>query len=106
VVPWRRLFIEWVVIGAVVVVISLVVTKNRSLSSYLTVLFGGLVYVGFGAVLAKFGYARKTLAQMRTEAAAAPPRRSGSTSSSSASKPAPTRRTSTGPSQRPTKKKR
>jgi amino acid permease len=105
VVPWRRLFIEWVVIGAVVVVISLVVTKNRSLSSYLTVLFGGLVYVGFGAVLAKFGYARKTLAQMRTEAAA-PARSSGGTSSSSASKPAPTRRTSTGPSQRPTKKKR
>jgi hypothetical protein len=107
-VPWRRLLIEWLFIAIVVATVSLLVTHNRNLGSYLTIALGGVIYVGFGALLAKLGYVRKTLTQMRAEAAAAPPRTVGRSPSSSVtrSKPAPTGRTSTGPSQHPTKKKR
>ncbi|MBK8333204.1 MAG: hypothetical protein IPL07_12670 [Acidimicrobiaceae bacterium] len=70
-VAWKRLCIEWAVIGTVVAVVSLVATDNRNAGSYLTILLGGFVYVAFGAVLAKFGYQRKTLKQIRAEAAAA-----------------------------------
>jgi hypothetical protein len=56
------------------------------------------LYLGFGAVLAKFGYQRKTFRDLRNETRArqAPP---PSTTTNSRSRPAPTRRTSTGPSQ-------
>jgi hypothetical protein len=93
-VPWKRLAKEWLVIGVVVAIISLVVAENRSVASYLTILLGGVVYVGFGALLAKFGYQRKTLRQLRAEAAAQPPRVVGRTSTpSTRTKPAPTSRT-------------
>jgi hypothetical protein len=107
-VPWRRLLVEWLIIALVVAVVSLLVTHNRNLGSYLTIVFGGAIYVGFGALLAKLGYSRKTLSHLRAEAAAAPPRTVGRSpnTSVSRSKPAPTKRTSTGPSQHPTKKKR
>jgi hypothetical protein len=107
-VPWRRLAVEWMFIAVVVAVISLLVSHNRNVGSYLTILFGGVIYVGFGAILAKLGYVRKTLRQMRAETAAATARPTSSTSSTSSARPrpAPTKRTSTGPSQRPTKKKR
>jgi hypothetical protein len=94
-VAWKRLFIEWLVIGAVVIVVSLIATDNPKPQAYITILLGGLVYVGLGAVLAKFGYQRKTLKQIRAEAAAAPPRQVGRTPvPSGRPRPAPTSRTS------------
>jgi hypothetical protein len=106
-VPWKRLFIEWAVIGVVVGIGALLFTKNTTASSYLSILFGGVVYVGFGALLAKLGYQRKTLKQMRAEAAAAPPRQVGRTAAPAARpKPAPTSRTSTGPGKSSQKKRR
>ncbi len=108
-VPWKRLLIEWAVISVVVILISVTVTKNTKPESFIAILLAGGVYLGFGAILAKMGYARKTLKQMRTEAAAAPPRKAGTGTGSGSStrpKPAPTSRTSTGPSNRPQKKKR
>jgi hypothetical protein len=105
-VPWKRLTIEWVVIGVVVALVSLLVTDNRSAASYLTILMGGLVYVVLGAVLAKFGYQRKTLKQIRAEAAAAPPRQVGrSAPPRGTSRPAPTSRTGGAP-RRPQQKRR
>lgn len=105
-VPWKRLTIEWVVIGVVVALVSLIVTDNRSAASYLTILMGGLVYVVLGAVLAKFGYQRKTLKQIRAEAAAVPPRQVGrSAPPRGTSRPAPTSRTG-GASRRPQQKRR
>ena len=96
-VPWKRFIREWVVIGGVVAVVSLVATDNRDASSYITIALGGLIYVGFGALLAKFGYQRKTLRQIRAEAAAQPPRVVGRNSTPSTAtarpKPAPTSRT-------------
>lgn len=106
-VAWKRLCTEWLVIGAVVAVVSLVATDNQNAGSYLAILLGGVVYVGLGAVLAKFGYQRKTLKQIRAEAAAAPPRQVGRAQAPTAKpKPAPTSRTSTGPSKAPPKRKR
>lgn len=102
-VPWKRLMVQWVVIGILVAFVSFAFTDNRDAGSYLSIFLAGFVYVGLGAVLAKFGYTQKSLQQIRAEAAAAPPRTVGATSRA---KPAPTKRTSTGPSQQPRKKKR
>lgn len=105
--PWRRLLVEWLFIAVVVASVSLVVSHNRDLGSYITILLGGVVYVGFGAGLAKLGYNRKTLRQLRAETAARPPTRStASAAAPGRPKPAPTKRTSTGPTQRPAKKHR
>ena len=104
-VPWKRLTIAWVVIGLIVAAVSWFGTDNHRAESYISILLAGFVYLGVGAVLAKFGYARKSLKQIRTETAA---RQAVSSTASTAvrGRPAPTRRTSTGPSNRPKKKKR
>ena len=105
-VAWKRLFLEWLVIGTVVGLVSFIAADNRELGSYLAILLGGVVYVLLGAVLAKFGYQRKTLKQIRAEAAAAPVRQVGRSSEPSARpKPAPTSRTSTGPRNAPPKRR-
>jgi hypothetical protein len=107
VVPWRRLVREWVVyavFAAVVVSIYFVATDRKLEIGWLAgLLSSGPMYVAFGAILAKFGYQRKTLKQLKEErpvAAAARSSRSGSTTAPPArARPAPTKRTSTGPSQ-------
>ncbi|MDO8362013.1 MAG: hypothetical protein Q7V88_03885 [Actinomycetota bacterium] len=103
-VPWKRLSIEWLVIGVGIGIVSLAFTNNRDVPSFIAmVVLGGLVYFTLGFVLAKFGYARKSLRQMRAEAAAAPPRQVGRSAPTARQRPAPTKRTSTGPSQKPRK---
>ena len=106
-VPWRRLVREWlvyVVFAAVVIVIYFLATdKKIQIGLFAGLLSSGPMYVAFGAVLAKFGYQRKTLKQLKQErpvAAAARSSRSSSTTTPPArARPAPTKRTSTGPSQ-------
>ena len=111
-VPWKRLSIEWAVVATIVAVVSFSATDNRKFSSYVALVLGGVVYLGVGATMAKFGYQRKTLKQMRSEVAAAPRRKAGSSPSSAAApatarpKPAPTKRTSGGPGNRPAKRRR
>ena len=106
-VAWKRLFIEWLVIGAVVSFVSLFITDNRDWTSYAAILLGGVVYIVLGGVLAKFGYQRKTMKQIRAEAAAAPPRQVGSSPvPSGRPRPAPTSRTSSGPAKGNQKRKR
>jgi len=106
-VAWKRLSIEWLVIGAVVAFTSLFIPDNRQLGSYLAILLGGVVYLALGGVLAKFGYQRKTLKQIRAEAAAAPVRRVGSSAAPSGRpRPAPTSRTSGGTGKATQKRKR
>lgn len=111
-VPWRRLLREWAIYAVVLTVVLLVARRNDlrfSHFAWLPLTFP--IYLAFGVVLAKFGYQRKTLKDVRAETARrneereAAPRGSSSRSSYSAStgraKPAPTKRTSTGPSNRP-----
>ncbi len=106
-VAWKRLLIEWLVIGAVVAFVSLFITDNRKWGSYLAILLGGVVYMALGGVLAKFGYQRKTLKQIRAEAAAAPPRQVGrSAATSGRPRPAPTNRTSGGTGKSTQKRRR
>lgn len=106
-VAWKRLVIEWLVIGAVVAFASLFITDNRRWESYVTILLGGVVYLALGGVLAKFGYQRKTLKQIRAEAAATPVRQIGtSPAPSGKARPAPTSRTSGGSSKSAQKRKR
>ena len=105
-VAWKRLVIEWLVIGAVVSFVSLFVTENRKWESYIAILLGGVVYMALGGVLAKFGYQRKTLKQIRAEAAATPARQVGSSPPPSRARPAPTGRTSGGSGTPAQKRKR
>jgi uncharacterized membrane protein YfcA len=107
-IPWRRLLREatiFVVIGAAAIAF---LVKHPKPSDFVGLVIGMIFYVAFVAVLSKFGYQRQSMKEAREKrrALAATPTAS---SSASRQRPAPTRRTSTGPSQRPnrsTKKRR
>lgn len=107
-VQWRRLLTEWAVVMGFMVLITTFFTKDRSVGNYVAVLIGGLVYPLFGYVLAKFGYQRTSLRQQRQRAAAqaAAKRAAAGSGAVHRPRPAPTKRTSTGPSQRPKKARR
>ncbi len=108
-VPWKRLATEWVVIAVVVGAISFFVSENHRAANYLTIIVAGPVYVGFGAVVAKFGYARKTVKELRAETEAELARKAAAAPAATTAarpRPAPTSRTASGPSNRPNKKKR
>jgi hypothetical protein len=106
-VPWKRLIKEWAIYAGIMAVILIVVFRDggRLLPILGGLIVSGPIYLVFGAVLAKFGYQRKTLAELRTPRAA-PGGSTDSTGSATRVRPAPTRRTSTGPSNRPRSKRR
>lgn len=100
--PWGRLSREWL-IYAVVMIVAFVVFFRETVTgaSVLGLAASYPLYLGFGAVLAKFGYQRKTFRDLRRESIRP---RNADTSDSGGSpsarrRPAPTSRTSTGPSQ-------
>jgi hypothetical protein len=111
-VPWRRLLKEWALYAAVMaVVFGLILRSSTALGSAIGLLMSLPVYLAFGAVLAKLGYQRPRLRRGST-ATRGSGRESGSTAGESSTadrsaprrterRPAPTRRTSTGPSQHP-----
>lgn len=109
-VPWRRLCREWLIyvaIASVAITVYYVASKRSiDVGLFSGLLASGPMYVIFGAVLAKLGYQRKTFKDLRGGRAAAsaasaarPAHTSGSASSGARVRPAPTKRTSTGPSQ-------
>jgi hypothetical protein len=108
-VAWRRLIREWLIyVGiatAVFVIWFLARGKSVDVTLFVGLLASGPLYLLFGAVLAKFGYQRKTYKELRAQrdvAATPTTTRAASTTSSpntARAKPAPTKRTSTGPSQ-------
>lgn len=97
-VPWGRLFREWLVYATVMVLVFVVFLRDTVTGGSVLGLAASFpMYLGFGYVLAKFGYQRKTLKDMR---APSPAKSAPETASpGSRDRPAPTRRTSTGPSQ-------
>ena len=105
--PWKRLIKEWAIYAGIMAVILMVVFRDggRLLPILGGLLVSGPIYFVFGAVLAKFGYQRKTLAELRTPRAS-PRRSTDATEPAARAKPAPTRRTSSGPSNRPRSKRR
>jgi hypothetical protein len=110
-VPWNRLVKEAAIFLVIGGVIFAVFIKDTKPSSYVGLVIGMLIYVGFSVVLAKFGYTRESMRQNRARQMAAKQQRdarrsTGTTSTMARPKPAPTKRTSTGPSNRPNPKKR
>lgn len=106
VVPWGRLSREWLVYALVMIVAFAVFLRDSvSGGSILGLAASYPLYMLFGGFLAKMGYQRKTLRDVRAQAreirtpapSASPPTRGR--------RPAPTRRTSTGPSQHRKKKR-
>jgi len=100
-VPWQRLSREWFVYAVVMIVAFAIFLRDTvNGASVLGLAASYPLYLGFGAVLAKFGYQRKTFRDLRNETRT---RQTSNTPSPSTAttprRPAPTRRTSTGPSQ-------
>ena len=95
------------------VAVFLLIMRDRDLTGVLAgVLASGPLYLAFGFVLAKFGYQRKTLKEMRAET----PKKSSSKADKAKSdddeqpagprpKPPPTKRTGGGQRQRPKSRK-
>ena len=70
-IPWNRLLKEaaiFLVLGAVIFAFFL---KNSNVGSYVGLVIGMLLYVGFSVVLAKFGYSRESMKQARARQMAA-----------------------------------
>lgn len=109
-VPWDRLIKEWVIYAAIMTaVFILFFSSDNMIGAIAGVLISGPLYLAFGGVLAKFGYTRKRLKDLRAESKAsaddAPEEANISSDSGPRPRPAPTSRTSGG-SQRPRSSKR
>ena len=101
-VPWTRLMREWVIYALIMSTIFLLFFRDASVVGALAgLLVSGPLYLMLGFVLAKFGYQRKTIRQMRSERQNPPSPSPEQLASTPRPKPPPTSRTSTGPSQRP-----
>ncbi len=101
-VPWQRLMREWVIYALIMVVVFLVFFRNANvIGAIVGVLISGPLYLTLGAVLAKFGYQRKSFKEARAERQTQLAERDAASSSASAAtgdrpKPPPTRRTQQG----------
>jgi hypothetical protein len=105
-IPWRRLLREAIIFLIIAVVVFALLDRTDA-GTYAGLLLGAAMFVGFSALMVKFGYERQTLKQLRSQAPPSKRRASSSTTTVvSRERPAPTRRTSTGPSQRPGRRKR
>ncbi|MFT4774763.1 MAG: hypothetical protein ACI9ME_002075, partial [Ilumatobacter sp.] len=66
-VPWKRLTREWVIYAAIMSVVFLFVFNDGNpVGAIAGVLVSGPMYLGLGWVLAKIGYQRKTMKEMRS----------------------------------------
>lgn len=71
-VPWKRLTREWVIYAAIMSVVFLFVFNDGNPAGAVAgVLVSGPMYLGLGWVLAKIGYQRKTMKEMRAAQASA-----------------------------------
>jgi hypothetical protein len=96
-VPWLRLVREWLLYAAIMAAVFLVFFRDSVVGAMAGLLISGPLYLALGALLAKLGYQRKTIKQVRAEHAT----RATSTASPvddvrPRPRPAPTRRTSGG----------
>lgn len=100
-VPWNRLIREWLIYAAIMSAIFLIFFRSDNvLGAVGGVLISGPLYLGFGAVMAKFGYQRTRLKDARNAAKKTPDTTSEPTPDSASdaprTKPAPTSRTAGG----------
>ena len=96
-VPWRRMVREWLLYVAIMLVILLVFFRDRSpIGIVAGLLVSGPLYLGFGYLLAKLGYRRKSWRELRETTAAESAVDATTRSTAAASnrpKPVPTSRT-------------
>ena len=110
-VPWQRLMREWVIYALIMVGILLFFVRDNPVGAIAGILISGPLYLGLGAVLAKFGYRRQTLGELRERGKAAAAEKETAeavetSSSTTRQRPAPTSRTSSGPNRPRTKRRR
>jgi hypothetical protein len=95
-VPWQRLIREWLVYAAIMSAVFVIFFRNSNLLGAIAgVLISGPLYLAFGAVMAKFGYQRTRLKDVRSVTSTDTGRDSRDTDAPR-SKPAPTSRTGGG----------
>ena len=108
-VPWRRMVREWLLYVAIMLLILLVFFRDRSMIGIVAgLLVSGPLYLGFGYLLAKLGYRRKSWRELREATAVESATDATTRSTASASnrpKPVPTSRTG-GSSTRPGPKRK
>jgi hypothetical protein len=100
-VPWNRLIREWLIYAAIMSAVFIIFFRgDNALGAVAGVLISGPLYLGFGAVMAKFGYQRTRLKDVRGAAARSSDQRDEPTETSNPdaprAKPAPTSRTAGG----------
>lgn len=100
-VPWNRLIREWLIYAAIMSAVFIIFFRGDNVIGAIAgVLISGPLYLAFGAAMAKFGYQRTRLKDVR--GAAKQPAASSNSASESAGtdaprpKPAPTSRTAGG----------
>jgi hypothetical protein len=66
-VPWKRLMKEWVIYAGIMTAVFLLLFRDSNVAGAIAgVLISGPLYLVLGAVLAKFGYTRKSMKEMRS----------------------------------------
>lgn len=97
-VPWQRLIREWLVYAAIMTAVFVIFFRGDNvLGAIAGVLISGPLYLGFGAVMAKFGYQRTRLKDVRRASTGARDDTSAPTDTEAPrAKPAPTSRTAGG----------
>jgi len=100
-VPWNRLIREWLIYAAIMSAVFVIFFRGDNVVGAIAgVLVSGPLYLGFGAIMAKFGYQRTRLKGARRGSDATPEPATSSTAASgpdtSRPKPAPTSRTAGG----------
>jgi hypothetical protein len=99
-VPWNRLIREWLIYAVIMTAIFLLFFRGDNVAGAIAgVLISGPLYLAFGAVLAKFGYQRQRLKDIRGAARSSGDSGTSTTSGSETGvrpKPAPTSRTGGG----------
>ncbi len=108
-VPWQRLMREWLIYAAIMTAVFLLIFNDgNTIGAVAGVLVSGPLYLGFGWLLAKFGYQRKTLKEMRTPQASSASNDDDPDGDANAARRsvAPTSRTAGGGNRPPAKKNR
>jgi hypothetical protein len=98
-VPWKRLLRDWLLYVGIMIVVFIIIYRDRLTAGVFTGLFlSGPIFIAVGAVLAKFGYQRKTMRDLRGQARPKTAEQTSTATSPSRTqqKPPPTKRTGGG----------
>ena len=102
-VPWNRLIREWLIYAAIMSAVFVIFFRNDNVVGAIAGVFiSGPLYLGFGAVMAKFGYQRTRFRDARATSKKSTDTpdagHDASDTETPRSKPAPTSRTAGGSS--------